>query len=164
MKQLLFFILFLSHACVSMEDSGKKTVFIYTQDILPHMPRYTKITPEKGTSILAQLIGMNFDKEQPKWKFKHAFDWARANLENPGKQVDLGILKRFIAMHIDKSEQNELNSIKEQIIENPDELKWVVVGDVGSAVSDARILQRWQQFIEELILYAPVGELLSNKK
>lgn len=143
-----------------MDDTS--IVFIYSRDILPHMPTYTKITPQKGTSILMQLPQISFDKQAPVWKFEHAFDWARANLQKPNQQVNLAILKRFVALHIDRSSQEDLSNIKDAILTNADDLRWVVVAEVGTAVSDERIIDRWNQFIEELILYAPIGQMSDN--
>lgn len=134
-------------------------VFTYRKDILPHMPAYTKIAPATGESVLAQLEQVSFDRQSPQWKFEHAFDWTRANLQKPNQQVNLAILKRFIALHIDRSPINELDRIKDSILSSADDLRWVVVAEVGSAISDERITDRWNQFIEELILYAPVLEL-----
>jgi hypothetical protein len=138
-------------------------VFTYRKDILPHMPAYTKIASEQGESVLAQLEHVSFDRQSPQWKFEHALDWARANLQKSNQQVNLAILKRFIALHIDKSPTNELEYIKDSILSNADDLRWVVVAEVGSAVSDERITDRWNQFIEELILYAPILELSNDK-
>lgn len=163
MIKKIFLLLCFSNICFCMEDQNNGGFFNYVTDILPHMPSYTNITPEKGAAVLSRLREVNFDKEQPEWKFEHAFDWARDNHQKLGKQVDLAILKRFVAMHIDRSEKAALNSIKESIIKDPDSLRWVVISDVCSAVSDVRIKERWDQFIGELILDAPIGQLLRKE-
>ena len=139
MVKYAIFILCLSSLARGMEDKNReKFTLIYAKDILPQMPAYTKITPEKGEMVLKQLAEVGFDQEAPQWKFKHAFAWASYNSEKPNKQVDLGILKRFVAMHIDKSENEELGNITQEIIENPDNLRWVVVADASSAVLQMR--------------------------
>lgn len=137
--------------------------FTYERDIQPHMPQNTKISSEKGALVLAQLSQVSFDRQSPQWKFEHAFEWAGANLNNPGKQVDLAILKRFVALHINRSQKQNLDTIKDNILANAADMRWVVVADVESAVSDARISDRWEQFITELILYAPIMELSDAK-
>lgn len=156
MKKQILLGTVLVFACFSANAQEKKE-FNYVTDILPYMPTYTKITPEKGAAVLTQLTQTSFDKEQPKWKFEHAFEWAR--WEGNKYQNDLAILKRLVALTIDKSQEGDLNSVRQSIIETPEFLRWVVVADVGSAVSDERIAQRWNQFIEKLILFAPIFEL-----
>lgn len=158
MVKYLFFILGISLINFGMEDTNKKMVLSYAKDILPCMPAYTKITPERGAAVLEQLIQESFDIEDPRWKFEHTFDWVR---ECGGRYPnDLAILKRFIALHIDRSEMAQLSTIKESIIKDPESLRWVVVSDFGCAVSDESINKRWQQFISRLILCAPIAELI----
>ena len=128
-------------------------VFIYQKDILPHMPAYTKITCQQGELILAQMDTVSFDKEDPHWKFEHAFDWARDNLHNPNQQVNLGILKRYVAHKIDTPEADL----------DADDMRRIVLADVNAAVSDARVLDRWNLFKQAFILHVPIGDLLTHE-
>lgn len=139
--------------------------FTYERDIQPHMPQSTKISSEKGALVLAQLSQVSFDRQSPQWKFEDAFEWARDNLNKPGSQVDLAILKRFVALHIDRSENQKLDAIKDGILASAQDKRWVVLANVGGSVPDERVEERWNQFIEKLILYAPIlsipgGDLL----
>lgn len=166
MVKYLFFIFGISIMSFSMETANfvipfKKKLFSYTEDILPHMPADTKIAPETGAAVLEQLEQVGFDIENPEWMFEHAFNWACQNGDR--QQNDLAILKRFIALHIHRSQDAELGAIKKNIIKDPELLRWVVISDVGSAVSDDCINKRWQLFIEKLILYAPVGQLSNHE-
>lgn len=153
----IIFTLAISHGCIGMEQLP----FTYARDILPHMPVGAPITILGGQSILQRLPEVCFETVNPEWKFEHAFDWARENLNKPDKQVDLAILKRFIALHIARSGQRELETIKDEILANAQDKRWVVLGDTNAQVSSQQIDERWYQFTVHLAWYAPLVELLN---
>lgn len=142
-------ILCLSGMLHGMEAKNKeKMLQMYKRDILPHMPAFTKVTKEKAIATLSRLAQANFDDKHSHWQFKHVLAWAKENAQDADIQVDIAILKRYIAALIDKAQAN--NNLQELVIdikENKESLRWVVMADVNSAVSDERIKDRWNQFM-----------------
>lgn len=142
-------ILCLSGLTYGMEDKNKEQmVQMYKRDILPHMPRFTQVTEENGIAMLGQLVQTNFDSKHSHWQFKHALAWAKENAQDADYQVDIAILKRYIAAIIDKAHaNNNVQEVEKDIKENKESLRWVVMADVNSAVSDERIKDRWNKFM-----------------
>lgn len=142
-------ILCLSGMLHGMEAKNKeKMVRMYKRDILPHMPAFTQVTEDNGIATLSQLTQASFDTEHSHWQFKHVLAWAKENAQDADCQVDIAILKRYIAAIIDKAQaNNNLLEAKKDIKENKESLRWVVMADVNSAVSDERIKDRWNKFM-----------------
>lgn len=132
-------------------ENEEQIAALYIQQILPFMPAYTSITQEKGVEILAQLMQTNFDAKYPHWKFTHALTWMKTYSRDADVQVDIAILKRYIAAIIDKADKNnDLQELKKDILENKDSLRWVILADVNSSVSNERIKDRWSQFMSTI--------------
>lgn len=130
--------------CMGMENMS----LAYVRDIQPHMPQGTQVTEEKGVATLRELAQTNFDSKHSHWQFKHVLAWAKENARDPDIQVDIAILKRYIAAIIDKTPaNNNLQELGNDIKENQNSLRWVVMADVNSAVSVERIKDRWNQFM-----------------
>lgn len=128
----------------------EQIVSLYTQQILPFMPTYTKITKEKGIEILGQLVQTKFDAKYPHWHFSHALTWMKTYSRDADVQVDIAILKRYIAAIIDKVDENNLEELVKDVKEDKDSLRWIVLADINSAVSDERIQDRWNQFMSTI--------------
>lgn len=139
----------LSGMLYGMEDKNKENMLqMYNRDILPQMPAYTKVTLEKGAATLTKLVQTSFNSKDPDWKFKDIFYWMRINAKEAHVQIDIAILKRYVAAIIDKAEDgSNLCELGESLVQNKDSLRWVITGDNNSAVSDNLIQERWQKFM-----------------
>ncbi|CAN5182418.1 hypothetical protein BH09DEP1_BH09DEP1_4050 [soil metagenome] len=153
-----FFLLCLPCVSFGMEDKAKEQMMnLYKKDILPHMPAYTRVTEESGITTLERLAQTNFDSKRPLWTFNHTLTWIKVYARDADAQVDIVILKRYIAAIIDRANVNSnLRELGDQLLQDKDSLRWIVVGDANSAVSDARIQERWGQFIGTLSESVPV--------
>lgn len=147
MKRAVLFLMLIPGVIIGMQD--QRMAGIYTHHILPHMP--SCIAPEKAVTTLTRLAETNFDTKFPEWKFKHLMQWMQWRAHDVDVQVDIGILKRYMATIIDKATpETNLGHLSEDIIENKDALRWVVIADGNSALSDERIKQRWDLFVERV--------------
>ncbi len=147
MKKAVLCLMWISGAIRGMQD--QRMARIYAQHILPHMQSCT--AQEKAINTLTELAETNFDTKFSGWKFKHLMQWMEWRAHDVDVQVDIGILKRYIATIIDKATpETNLGHLSEDIIQNKDALRRVVIADGNSSLSDERIKQRWDLFVERV--------------
>lgn len=139
------------HAMENAHKNKERMNSLYVHDIMPHMPGYTKASQDRSVQVLIELAQTNVASEYPHWKFEHLYKWMAWRAQDADVQVDIAILKRYIAAIIDKSSAScNLADVAQDITQNNQALRWVVIADSASALSDECIKQRWNLFIERI--------------
>lgn len=139
------------HAMEHAQKNKERMKSLYVHDIMPHMLAYTKTSQDKSIEVLIELAQTNVMSAYPHWKFEHLYKWMAWRAQDADVQVDIAILKRYIAAIIDKSSAScNLADVAQDITQNNQALRWVVIADSASALSDECIRQRWNLFIERI--------------